>query len=526
MFGPVMLLPAQSTFTTAAGSYSWGDSANWTPAVIPNAVDAGAIFLTPAGAQTVNHYGLHRTVGSLSITNNSAFPIAFNIGTDVHRINFGVSSGNASLLVAGTGDNTTTIASRVNLDSNLNINVANVAATDPAGALALTFHILGTGRIIKDGPGTVTIGGTGAINSYAGGIAINDGTVRIDGTTASALGAIPGTFVADQIAIDGGRLELDATGTTNFLTGLNRGFTLGSNNAEIAATNTRPLVVQGVTSGPGHLTKTGTGTVSLTAANTYTGGTTVASGTLLVSDSSGLGTGPVQLGSTGGGDAAIFATLANRNQANAITVAAGSGGTLTLGGTSTATFNTTFSGSLNVLGNLTVSSVSPEGYSLILAGQISGSGNITKVDTGQLSIEGANLWAGSLNIAAGSVAFASGSEMRFALQDEGISNQIHGVGDLAVGGEFIIDRSAVTMIGSWLLVDVASLNSSAFAETFGLRFADDESSFAGLGDGLFGAGDWTFDAGTGQLTLIPEPGHIGAMAGLLAIAVIFFRRRR
>lgn len=82
----------------------------------------------------------------------------------------------------------------------------------------------------------------------------------------------------------------------------------------------------------GGLTKSGTGTLRLTAANTYAGGTTVASGRLLVNNSSGSGTGPagviVNSGAILGGTGTI---------AGAVTVHAGatlspgmSLGTLTL----------------------------------------------------------------------------------------------------------------------------------------------------------------------------------------------------
>ena len=124
----------------------------------------------------------------------------------------------------------------------------------------------------------------------------------------AAFGGNPGTgIVTVSGAISAGGFQFDNSGyiiyggtiTLSAPAGLNPTIDTGANNAIISST----------ISGNG-LTKVGTGTLALTGANNYTGGTFVNGGTLLVSNSAGSGTGngDVQVtnsGSTVGGAGAI-----------------------------------------------------------------------------------------------------------------------------------------------------------------------------------------------------------------------------
>jgi fibronectin-binding autotransporter adhesin len=79
-----------------------------------------------------------------------------------------------------------------------------------------------------------------------------------------------------------------------------RNLTVGSNNLSTSFSG----VIQdgGLTNGTGgSLTKIGTGTLTLSGANTYTGGTTISGGTLVVNNSTGSGTGSGVVGVNSGG---------------------------------------------------------------------------------------------------------------------------------------------------------------------------------------------------------------------------------
>ncbi|HEY1381796.1 MAG TPA: autotransporter-associated beta strand repeat-containing protein [Gemmataceae bacterium] len=114
--------------------------------------------------------------------------------------------------------------------------------------------------------------------------------------------------VTGQVSMTGGTLSIQgntsvgslsgAAGTVNNNSPLAATLTVGTDNTSTTFGGT---IVDGSTGALG-LTKVGTGTLTLTGANTYSGGTTINSGTLSVAGDAALGTGPVTIGSA-------FATL-------------------------------------------------------------------------------------------------------------------------------------------------------------------------------------------------------------------------
>jgi len=216
--------------------------------------------------------------------------------------------------------------------------------------------------------------------------------------------------------------------------------------------------VSGEISGLGGVAKTGAGTLVLSHANNYTGGTTINGGTLRLEDNSALGTGTITvLGSTIDyldgvtetnpidfqADATLNMSAGSAEQSGQITETGGSfgiektgAGTLTLTGTNSYTGGTTFSaGTLSVgadnnlgdaSGNLifnggtlqttadfvsdrsvTLNAVGgtldTSGNDLSLSGIISGTGGLTKQGTGTLTLSGTNTYSGGTTVSAGTL---------------------------------------------------------------------------------------------------------------------------
>jgi fibronectin-binding autotransporter adhesin len=126
--------------------------------------------------------------------------------------------------------------------------------------------ITGSGRLLKEGAGTLLLTGT---SSYAGGTVIRDGTLAI--VADANLGA-----AGSAIAFDGGgRLATYADITSG------RSVTLsGSGTIETYAGTS--LILGGAISGSGSLVKEGWGTLTLTGSASHGGGTVIAAGMLQI----------------------------------------------------------------------------------------------------------------------------------------------------------------------------------------------------------------------------------------------------
>ncbi|MBZ9775003.1 autotransporter-associated beta strand repeat-containing protein, partial [Mesorhizobium sp. CO1-1-8] len=215
---------------------------------------------------------------------------------------------NAGVLRAGSTQAFGSAIATVNFGATLALNnfsnsVAGLAGTGAvsvgSGTLTITHGfnsafsgaISGTGGLTKSGPGTQTMSGCG--NNYSGATTINGGTLSVDclanGGLASGIGA-SGAASGNLVLASG---TLQYTGST---VSTNRGFTLQSGTSSLDVNNAgATLTFSGAVVGGGALSKSGPGTLVLSGSNTYTGGTSVAAGTLRAGSINAFGTGGMSL---------------------------------------------------------------------------------------------------------------------------------------------------------------------------------------------------------------------------------------
>jgi autotransporter-associated beta strand protein len=289
---------AESTWNLTRGG-SWGDAANWSPATVPDGIDAVAnlthnitrdamvsLDQAPAG---------NRTVGTLNIGDADGSHV-FHVKLQGVSLSFRVSSGHANLTLTenAKAEVHTFIqtSGRILLHSDLHIN------NNKVGGGGLSFQ----GAIIESEPCTLTLNSVAGAGGFTFGglnefsklaVNANVGFTTIRVTDDRALGKAHTNYTADAVTLNGGTLRVGANGTITI--NANRGITLGAGGGTIyAPSGGRHWAVDSIIAGSagGGLTLRGTGTTTLNAANTYNGDTKIHSGTLALGASGSISNTP------------------------------------------------------------------------------------------------------------------------------------------------------------------------------------------------------------------------------------------
>ncbi|MFS2108960.1 autotransporter-associated beta strand repeat-containing protein [Sphingomonas sp. Sphisp140] len=391
-----------------------------------NKLDTGTLILTGAnsyaGATTVAG-GTLRAGGVGSLPTNTAVTVAAGATLDIAAAQTIASLAGAGSVTLSGGGLTTG---------------GDDSSTRFAGIIS------GEGSLTKTGSGTFTLAGA---NSYAGGTSIQGGTLRLDG----------GTIGGGDLAVAaGGTFDLNGGNASVAALGGAGSILLGS--GTLSAGGTADSSFGGVISGEGGLVKIGSGNLTLTGANLYTGLTSVRGGTLTI----GSGILPT------GGAVAIDA-----GAALALT------GAVTLGN---------LAGAGNVALAANTLTLAAGNY----AGVIAGTGGLTKTGTGVLTLTGANLYSGATNVSGGTLAIGAGGSIAgssgVALSGGASLNIAAAASSQVLAGLTGVAGTSVVLGGNQLVVNNGTAN-----------------SFAGLISGAGSLGK----SGAGTLTLGAANTHSG-----------------
>ncbi|WP_368372715.1 fibronectin-binding autotransporter adhesin ShdA [Salmonella enterica] len=346
-----------------------------------------------------------------------------------------VKSGSDELIV--TGDNTysggTTISGGTltadHADSLGTGAVANSGVLQ-VGEGELENTLSGSGSLVKTGTGELTLSGD---NTYSGGTTITGGTLTADhadslgsgdidnsGVLKVGEGDLENTLSGSGSLVKTGTGELTLSGDNSYSGGTTIiGGTLTADHADSLGTgavaNSGVLQVgegelENTLSGSGSLVKTGTGELTLSGDNSYSGGTTIIGGTLTADHADSLGTGAVaNSGVLQVGEGELENTLSGsgslvKTGTGELTLSGDnsySGGTTIIGGTLTADHADSLgTGAVANSGVLQVG----EGE---LENTLSGSGSLVKTGTGELTLGGDNSYSGDTTIADGTLIAAN-----------------------------------------------------------------------------------------------------------------------
>jgi fibronectin-binding autotransporter adhesin len=345
---------------------------------------AGQVALTQSGA------------GKAILTQSSSFTGATTVTTGELQIGTTASAASIGATSAVSVGNSGTVTLVNLITTTAGVTTPNVFQNDVSngvgGVGTLRFNSVNTNTVsgtLSDGAGTLAVTQDGAgvtiltgANSYSGATTVNHGTLQIgDGVSAvaslsSAVQVNAGTnFLIDDAFVTDVNLNAASVSLKGIQTGLN--------------------VVFGVISGAGSVIQNGIGTTILDNANTYTGATTINTGTLQIGDDFTSG---VSIATSG-------KVKVNADGTLAIALADGEtfGNAVSLN-TSTATLNGIASG-MNTL-----------------TGVISGIGGVTQSGTGTTILAAKETYTGATTVTGGILQIGAATAASIASSSVDVTN--------------------------------------------------------------------------------------------------------
>ncbi|MEI7956501.1 MAG: autotransporter-associated beta strand repeat-containing protein, partial [Verrucomicrobiota bacterium] len=435
--------------------------------VIQNGSGGGALSFTKTGSGTLTLSGPNSYTGTTTISGG-----ILAVGADAN-----LGDGAASLNI---GAGTLEVTSDISASSRgiVLTNAASAVSVDSGKTFTHSGAISGTGFPLNlTGLGTLAISGN---NTFTGGVVINSGVLQLGSTTALNT-TTPNSLTFGASAPAGTKLQLNGNSVT--IGALSTNATPGSPVIENANASAATLTVSQTTnttyagvlqngSGGGglSLTKSGSGILTLSGANTFTGTTTISAGTLALSGGAAIAdTSGVSMANTAG-----VTLLLNASE----TIGSLAGGGVTGGNVTLQSYTLTVGG---------------DNTSQSYSGAISGAGGLTKSGTGTQTLAGINLFTGTTTVSGGTLALSGGQ----AITDAGAVSL-----DNTAGAILLLNASET--IGSLAGGGTSGGNVNLQANTLTVGGDNTNTTYYGL---ISGTGGSLTKIGTGTLLLHSASSH-------------------
>ncbi len=368
----------------AANTFNGGLNIQRGTVKLGNATAAGVGLVTlgsVGNSATLDLNGASRTFNSLATAGTAANQTITNSAAGAAILNYtgATTSTFGGVIEDGSGGGTTALTLN-NVAANLTLTGSNTFS----GAVTITNGTLSVASIGNSGD-TSNLGKNGTINITNNSSLVYTGT----GETSAKVINLSGTT-------SGGKIDQSGTGLLKFTSNF------GVN------TNSKTLTLQGSTAGTGEisgvipnnahtvsLAKEGTGTWTLSGANTYIGATTVRGGTLILANQSAVQSSTLTMN----GGAVVFDSSVVGNAFTAGGLAATSSGA----GFDIALQNNAGSPAAIAL------TVGGNNAATTYAGVLSGAGALTKTGTQTLTLTGANTYSGTTTITSGTLQLGNGT---------------------------------------------------------------------------------------------------------------------
>ena len=473
-----------------------------------------------------------------------------SVGANVLLLADATSTGNGGKIIVWSNDTTRvygTLSARGGINggsggwietssaNQLDVNGISVNTSAPLGATGTWLLDPTNIYIAQNQTNATTAGMQGSDNSASTGSGVNPETFQASGSVQDSLlltGTLGTALGTTNVVVS--TSNLNGTGTGNITVvdpiswssaktltltaasdiAINNTITTGATGSSLILNALGNVTQTAAIGGSGSVVQEGTGTVTLSQSNTYSGGTSVTAGTLSVTNTNGLGAAGtiavsgsgalnINFSSSNGGtlvnsnamtlsNTATLSDLETTNNAdivnNAIILSAGSSptisstsstanGTFTLGGNiSNSTAALDFAGT----GNISESGIIGHG-----------SGTLTMSGTGTLTLSGANTYTGGTVIDSGIIVGASAAAKAFGTNSITLGNSLGGSSDASL----LISKSALTYANPIVL----AANTTGTL-TIGNAGSAISTSFSG---GVTGSNNLTINsnATTGTITL-------------------------